>query len=106
MAVRADQLALGDLVEKHPSIVPVDQSAKLPTLRCPWKMVPLHRGVMKAAATVDAWRVLKTPIPLDERPAPETLLTSPDDGTLPMVLGVVHLAAALAPCLPASLVER
>jgi hypothetical protein len=102
MAVSADQLALGDLLEQHTPAMAIDQAAEFSPFRRAREVVPLHCGVMKAATAVDAWRILETSIPLDERPTPKALLTSPDDRAPPVVFGVVHLTAALAPRLPTS----
>ena len=102
MTVRADQLALGHLLEDETSTVTIDEPAEIPSLDCPGKMVPVHRCVMKAAAAIDTRAVLQTSIPLDECSVTLVRLTSSEIRVPPVVFRVVHLTAFLAPRLPAS----
>ena len=102
MTVRADQLALGHLIEDEASTVPIDEPAEISSLDCSGKMVPVHRRVMKAAAAIDTRAVLEIPIPLNECSVTLVRLTPSEIRVPPVVFRVVHLPAFLAPRLPAA----
>jgi hypothetical protein len=104
MAVGTDQLALCDLLENRlPPEAPQDHVADFAPLCCARKVIPLHGGMVKDAATVSAGvAFLQTSIPGHQLAPMLSSQRKPASSSLTPVLGVVLTPARLAPRLEAT----
>jgi hypothetical protein len=102
MAVGADQLAFGYLIEYRSAAAVGAEPSNVGPLGGAGKVIPLHRGRMKSPAAVGTRTALKTLIPIDESMSPLVFLPDPNLPSTTVVGSVVHLAAALAPRLPST----
>jgi hypothetical protein len=100
VAVRADELALGDLLEHAAAVVLPAQVGNGGELGGAGQVVPLHRRRVIAVAAVGARLSLLQPeVPLDELGVALALLLDANRLSRSVILRVVAPPAVLAPCL-------
>src|SRR3990170_2408716 len=102
MAVRADQVALRDLVEHTASTVRLDdEGADQRNLLGPGPMIPLHGRVVEDTVTVrTGFSRLQLAIPLEDLGSVTLLLCHSERSGALVVVAVVLAPACLAPRLP------
>ena len=102
MAVSANQVAIGDLLDDSPPASRFrDDGTHLGNLLNPWAVVPLHSRGVECPATVRAWLAgLELSVPLNHLVPVALLLSKTNGPSALVVLAVVLPTACLAPCLP------
>jgi hypothetical protein len=103
MAVSANQLAFGDLLEDHLTAMSLDKGRHVGLLFAPRQMIPAHRRVVEYAAAVSTWgSALELSIPINQLPVTVALLCDPQATGPSVVVAVVLATTVFAPGLTAA----